>query len=164
MVSLLLSLGSGLPGGREVGIMANPSSAHPISSLLRLAASVLSLGFGFGPILSLGRQGWPNGKPCLEGLLHDCGGLMNTASLLLSLTFSIQKPCAVAPGSRTQAQYIYYSLSGWGCRDSKLGFRFWGEARPGHRSCLNMKTKPRTCAAYPWGSWFGAGFTLWDSR
>ena len=68
MVSLLLSLGSGLPGGREVGIMANPSSAHPISSLLRLAASVLSLGFGFGPILSLGRQGWPNGKPCLEGL------------------------------------------------------------------------------------------------
>ena len=53
----MLSLGSGLPGGREVGIMANPSSAHPISSLLRLAASVLSLGFGFGARCVLGKQG-----------------------------------------------------------------------------------------------------------
>ena len=60
---------------------------------------------------------------------------MDTASSLLSLTFSIQKPCAVAPGSRTQAQYIYYSLSGWGCRDSKLGFQIWGEARPGYMNC-----------------------------
>ena len=87
-------------------------------------------------------------------------GFMDRASLLLSLTFSIQKPCAVAPGSRTPAQHIYYSLSGWGCRDSKLGFWIWGEARPGYRSCLNMKTKLRTCAAYPWGSWFGVGFAL----
>ena len=53
----MLSLGSGLPGGCEVGIMANPSSAHPISSLLCPAASVLSLGFGFGARCVLGKQG-----------------------------------------------------------------------------------------------------------
>ena len=66
----------------------------------------------------------------------------------------------VALETGTPAQHIYYSLSGWGCRDSKLGFWIWGETRPGHRSCLNMKTKLRTCAAYPWGSWFGVGFAL----
>ena len=87
-------------------------------------------------------------------------GFMDRASLLLSLTFSIQKPCAVVLETGTPAQHIYYSLSGWGCKGSKLGFWIWGEARPGHSSCLNMKTMFRTCAAYPWGSWFGVGFAL----
>jgi len=57
MVALLLSWGSGVPEGCEVGIMANPSSAHLISGLLCPAAKVLSLGFGFVPVLVLGKRG-----------------------------------------------------------------------------------------------------------
>lgn len=57
MVALLLIWGSGLPGGCGGRIMANPSSVHPISSLLRPAAYVLSLGFGFGARRVLGKQG-----------------------------------------------------------------------------------------------------------
>jgi len=57
MVALLLIWGSGLPGGCGGRIMANPSSVHLISSLLRPAAYVLSLGFGFGARRVLGKQG-----------------------------------------------------------------------------------------------------------
>ena len=53
----MLSWGSGLPGGCEVGIMVNPSSAHLISALLFPAAKVLSLGSGFRVKCVLGKYG-----------------------------------------------------------------------------------------------------------
>ena len=55
----------------------------------------------------------------------------NAASLLLSLTFSIQKLHAVVLETGTPAQHTYYSLSRHGCKGSKLGFRIWGEVRSG---------------------------------
>ena len=51
----LAELGFRFARGCEVGIMANPSSAHPISGLSCPAAHVLSLGFGFGARRVLGK-------------------------------------------------------------------------------------------------------------
>ena len=65
--------------------MVNPSSAHPISSLLCPAAKVLSLGSGFRVRRVLGKQRVVEWKPCLEGLRQDCGGFVDRASGLLSL-------------------------------------------------------------------------------
>ena len=77
LVSLLLSWGSGVLEGCEVGIMANPSSAHLIFGLLRPAAKVLSLGFGFGLMCVLGKQRVASRKTMLRrfaaGLWGLCG-------------------------------------------------------------------------------------------